>query len=61
MERMAHGTVLPLPDSTSHRLTSDKTFPLSAHMPPPPLENGAIAYFPGLLGAPDEIIYENAL
>lgn len=60
MERMAHGTVVPLPDSTSNRLTLDKTFPLSAHMPPP-LENGAIAYFPGLLGAPDEIIYENAL
>lgn len=57
---MAQGTALPLPDSTSHWLTSDKTVPLSAHLPPP-LENGATAYFPGLLGAPDEITYENTL
>lgn len=58
MERMAHSTqhtALPLPDSTSHWLTSDKTFPVSVHMPPP-LESGAIAYFPELLGAPDEVI-----
>lgn len=58
MERMAHCTTLL--DSTSYRLTSDKSFPLSGHMPPP-LESGAHAYFPGLLGAPDEIIYEHAL
>lgn len=48
---------LPLPNSTSHQVTSDKTLPLSAHMPPS-LENGANAYFPELLGAPDGIIYE---
>lgn len=60
MERMVHSVALPLPDSTSHWLTPDKTLPLSEHMPPS-LENGANAYFPGLLGAPDEIIYENTL
>lgn len=57
MERMAHHTALP--DSTSHWLTSDKSIPLSGHMPSS-LENGAYAYFPGLLGVPDEIIHENA-
>lgn len=49
MERMGHSPALP--DSTSHSQTSQFPF----------LENGANADFPALLGAPDEIIYENTL
>lgn len=38
----------------------NKSVPLPGHMPPS-LENGAKADFPGLLGAPDEIICESTL